>query len=202
MRIIFLIIFSYLFGSIPTGYLLVKKIKKTDIRKVGSGNIGATNAFRVGGKFVGIATFIIDFFKGFIPVIFTKHFILSTDELYILEPVILLVSVLGHVTTLFLKFRGGKGVATAIGGITAISPQISLICIAVFIVTVTISKYVSLGSILSSVIFIILIFFSPQFKVYPTISKLIFISTAGLIIYRHKSNILRIINSTENKIFS
>ncbi len=200
MNTIIILFLSYILGSIPTAYLLVKKIKKTDIRKIGSGNVGATNAIRAGGIWIGIITFIIDFLKGAIPVIFVKQYFIS-DTIFYMLPLTIISVVAGHIFSVFLNFNGGKGVATTAGAIFMVSPLIFLFCILTFAILLVLTRYVSLGSICASIVFSFLIFFMPQFAKYSIISKLLFFILPVIIIYKHKNNIERILKNQENKIF-
>lgn len=199
--ILFVLVFiiSYLIGSIPTAYILMKKIKNIDITKVGSGNPGATNVFRTGSRVLGIITFLIDFTKGVIPTMITKIY-LSSFNSYLL-PIVMLSVVVGHATSIFLRFRGGKGVATGSGALLVVSPESFLICFIVFVVFLLISRFVSLSSILSSLTLVILIIFSHLFSNYNLEERIIFCIVPILIILKHKSNITRLLTGKENKIF-
>jgi glycerol-3-phosphate acyltransferase PlsY len=199
MKVVIVLILSYLIGSIPTAYLIIKKTKKIDIREIGSGNVGATNAIRAGGIWIGILTFVIDFLKGAIPVFFVKNFF-DIPTLYFILPLTTIFVVGGHIFSVFLNFTGGKGVATAAGAMTIISPLIFLICIVFFIIVFLLTKIVSIGSITASIIFCSLIFLMPEFKNYPVFAKLLFLLLHIIIIYKHKSNIKKILTGNENKI--
>ena len=193
------LIIAYLLGSIPTSYLMGRILKKIDIRKFGSGNIGATNAFRVLGVKVGILTLIIDVAKGFFAIQLGKYILENPDDLILIF--IGLAVILGHICTIFLKFKGGKGVATSAGVFIALIPIPVFITLVVFILTVWISKYVSLGSLLAALTLFItelIININNSFAEIE-ILILIFIITVFIII-RHRENIKRILKGNENKI--
>jgi glycerol-3-phosphate acyltransferase PlsY len=189
---IFIGLFGYLFGSIPTGVLLTKFFSKVDPRKVGSRNIGATNIFRTAGKTLGILTLVGDILKGMIPIVIAIYF--NVSDLWI--AVVGLSSFLGHIFPIFLGFRGGKGVATALGVYVVISPIAVLIEFLVFAGIVWRWRYVSLGSIsCATTIPILIAFFRSDSQAYFILSVII----AALILYRHQSNISRLLQGTENK---
>ena len=193
------LIIAYLLGSIPTSYLMGRILKKIDIRKFGSGNIGATNAFRVLGVKVGILTLIIDVAKGFFAIQLGKYILENPDDLFLIF--IGLAVILGHICTIFLKFKGGKGVATSAGVFIALIPIPVFITLVVFILTVWISKYVSLGSLIAALTLFItelIININNSFAEIE-ILILIFIITVFIII-RHRENIKRILKGNENKI--
>ena len=189
---ILLILLCYFIGSIPFGYVIVKLFSHIDIRTVGSGNIGATNAGRVLGKWGFITVFILDFLKGFIPIFLIKNYY---EEGYVLLLSALFI-ILGHVFTIFLKFKGGKGVATGLGIFTAIDPLATLIGIIIFAIAALISKMVSFSSILASIGIATYLWISNRWTALNVIVTVIVL----LIIYRHKENIKRIYHGKENKI--
>ncbi len=203
---IFSIILSYLIGSIPFGYLIAVT-KGIDIRTEGSGNIGATNVSRVLGRKYGLIIFALDMFKGFVAVYFVPvlvggaNFITTPDNL----PVILcgFCAILGHAFPVFLRFRGGKAVATSFGVLVWLAPIPTAVAFGVWIVTVAVSRYVSLGSMLGTLVTIwaIVYFVDSPFgdNVYITFLA---VAVAVLVIAKHKSNIQRIISGTEKKVFS
>ncbi len=189
---IFIALFGYLFGSIPTGVLLTKFFSKVDPRKVGSKNIGATNIFRTAGKTLGILTLVGDIFKGMIPIGIAIQF--NVSDLWI--AIVGLSSFLGHIFPIFLGFRGGKGVATALGVYLVISPVAVLIEFLFFAGIVWRWRYISLGSIsCATTIPILIAFFRSDSQAYFILSVII----AALILYRHQSNISRLFQGTENK---
>lgn len=193
MKEIILFLFSYLLGSFPTAYILVKKTKNIDIRKIGSGNPGATNVVRTSGLFLGIITLVVDFLKGFVPVLIAKTYFSIN-----LIPLVIMFTVIGHIFSVFLIFRGGKGVATFFGGILGISYKIFFVCALVFVVVLVVSRYVSLSSVLSVAVFEIIILNFNNFSYY---NKIILLLIPLIIIFRHRDNIIRILNSQETRIF-
>lgn len=192
MNIVVYLILSYLCGAIPFAYILSKVFKKIDIRKCGSGNPGATNVFRSVSKPLGILTFFLDALKGFIPVYFAS--MVNQSVYFVLA--VAFVTLLGHVFTVFLKFKGGKGVATGCGIFVAFAPIVTLICFMVFTLVLFLSKYVALSSITAAISLpICLAFFH-----YPDIIILFACLVAVLVIIRHISNIRRIIKGIESKV--
>jgi glycerol-3-phosphate acyltransferase PlsY len=208
---------AYLLGSIPTGYL-VAHARGIDIRSTGSGNIGATNAMRVLGKPAGVFVMIVDCAKGFaacyLGVFIYGYFINQLTGLYSITdsdsnsfdeafnsfvyfPIIAgIFVVLGHNYTCWLKFKGGKGIATTAGVYLALAPWALLIVLAVFILTVLITRYVSVGSIVAAAVLPVAVSFTEE-------NFLLRISTIALsllAIYKHKSNIKRLMAGTENRI--
>jgi glycerol-3-phosphate acyltransferase PlsY len=190
---------SYFIGSLPTAYL-IGKLKNIDIRKLGSGNVGATNTFRTMGKKEGTIVLITDILKGFIPA-FGIHiyFNSSPDEIYFLL-LSGIFTVLGHIFPVWLKFKGGKGVATACGMLLAIAPGQTIIAMVIFFSTLVFTKFVSLGSILG-VLSLPFTFF--LFHEYSNDSRPLFIfltSITLLVILKHKINIQKLWQGTESKI--
>jgi len=196
---IFIAIFGYLLGSIPTGLILSRFFSKVNPREEGSKNIGATNIFRTAGKTLGILTLIGDVLKGGIPTVVAMHWVLSdqwglSHHLWIslagLSPF------LGHVFPVFLGFKGGKGVATALGVYLPISTIPVLIECFIFLGLVWKWRFISLGSIIcATTIPILIAFFRSDSQAYFIVSVII----AALILYRHQSNISRLLQGTENK---
>ena len=188
MKLEIIILISYLLGSIPFGFLLTKILLNKDIRKIGSGNIGATNALRTGNKILGYATLILDILKAIIPVIFVK--IYYSDYLYISS----LCVFLGHVFPIWLKFKGGKGVATYVGILCCINIYLGIIFGIVWLITFVMFKYSSLSSLVGalSIPIINFLFFNDQIFYF-------FIIMFILIFYTHRENIKRLLNRTESK---
>ena len=181
-------IVSYLMGSIPFGLILTKIFLNKDIRDIGSGNIGATNALRTGNKFIGYATLILDIFKAIIPVIFVK--INYPDLIYIAS----LCAFLGHVFPIWLKFKGGKGVATYVGILFSIDLMLGVIFAASWGIVFLIFRYSSLSSIISSISIPIYILITEQ------ITNTIFFSIMFILIFfTHRENIKRLKNKEESK---
>ncbi len=179
---------SYLMGSIPFGFILTKIFLKKDIREVGSGNIGATNTLRAGNKLIGYLTLTLDIIKAIIPVIYTK--IYFPDFLYLAS----LCAFLGHVFPVWLKFKGGKGVATYVGILFSINIYFGIIFTIVWIITFVISKFSSLSSLIASVSIPIYLLILTQFD------QLIFFTIMFvLIFFTHRENIKRLKNKEETK---
>ena len=201
MEIFLVAVFSYFCGSIPFGLILTKTFSKQDIRKIGSGNIGATNVLRMGNKYLAFATLFLDILKGYIPVLMTKQFF---PELLQLSA---LLAFLGHLFPIWLKFKGGKGVATFLGILFALSYSLTLLFILTWITVALIFKYSSLSSIFASITVFVISFikenvikaFDPNISNVSDIKLLLFIFLI-LIIYTHKNNISNLINRTEHKI--
>lgn len=185
-------VIAYILGSIPNAFIIGKYFFDTDIRTLGSGNVGSTNALRNFGKKAGIATLILDALKGFLAVLIANK-LAGTNGMAIG----LLFVVLGHMYSLFLHFKSGKGVATAFGALIYIDIKFVLILLAIFLIVVFTSRMVSLGSILGALSAIIIgyFYFGPS-NIYWSI-----LIMAAIIIYKHRSNIQRIRNHKESKIF-
>jgi glycerol-3-phosphate acyltransferase PlsY len=189
---IFIALFGYLLGSVPTGLILAKLFSKVDPRKIGSKNIGATNIFRTAGKSLGILTLAGDLLKGAIPVVIAIQW--GESDLWI--AISGLTPLLGHIFPIFLGFKGGKGVATALGVYLVISPVAVLIEFLIFAGIVWKWRFISLGSITcATTIPILIAFFRSDSQAYFIISVMI----AALILYRHQSNISRLLQGTENR---
>jgi len=187
MDYIIIILISYIFGSIPFGLLLTKIFLKKDIRKIGSGNIGATNVFRSGNKFIGYLTLLLDIFKAVLPLIYIKFN--YTDFIYISA----LSIFLGHIFPVWLKFKGGKGVATYVGILLSINLIYGFIFIITWIIIFLISKYSSLSSLVGAISIPIYLFFSDA-------KQIIFFGIMFILIfYTHRENIKRLINKEESK---
>ncbi|MDO9577798.1 MAG: glycerol-3-phosphate 1-O-acyltransferase PlsY [Candidatus Cloacimonadales bacterium] len=190
---------AYLLGSIPTSFIMGKLVRKIDIRQHGSGNVGATNALRVLGTKIGIITLIIDIGKGILAVVIGK--ILVSDPSNLLLIGFGLFAILGHIFTIFLKFKGGKGVATSAGVFIALIPIPVAITLVVFVITVWLSKYVSLGSIIAAFTLFLVELYINFKNHFSDLEILIFVFVIALfIIIRHKSNIKRILAGNENRI--
>jgi glycerol-3-phosphate acyltransferase PlsY len=185
---------AYLLGSIPFGYLLVKIFRKQDIRATGSGNIGATNVARSGAKGLGIATLLLDLAKGYIAVIIAQHLAPTSYDLAVAAAV---AAILGHVFPIWLAFRGGKGVATALGVFLALTWPSALCILAVFAVIFLLTRYVSLASIIAAATFPIFAFWFVPYRTPIVIVGLLFIPL--LIIVKHQQNIRRLLSGTESR---
>ena len=181
-------IICYLIGSIPFGYILTKVFLKKDIRDIGSGNIGATNALRTGNKTIGYTTLFFDIIKAVIPIIYIKFNF--TEFLYIAS----LCVFLGHVFPIWLKFKGGKGVATYVGILFALNIHLGLIFIASWLITFAIFKFSSLASLIASITIPVYLLILTQFN-----QVIFFTIMFVLIFFTHKENIKRLKNKEETK---
>lgn len=191
-KFIGMLFLAYFLGSIANGIIVGKKLKGIDIREHGSKNTGATNAWRVLGRNIGILVLILDALKGFLPVYISM--LLKLPEHYVVT--VGIVAILGHTFSMFLKFKGGKGVATSMGVFIALAPKTVLITFTVFVIIVSITKYISLGSIVVAIIFPLITFLVD--KKSPLVVG--FTALIGLfVIYKHKTNIKRLIKGEENK---
>ena len=188
-EIIPVFIASYLSGSIPFGLILTKIFLNKDLRKIGSKNIGATNVLRTGNKKVAGLTLFLDVSKGIIPILITREYF--TDLIYLSS----LAAFLGHIFPVWLKFKGGKGVATYIGIIFILSFNLGVTFCVSWILILIISKYSSLSSILSTMIVFLISFLNNNFE----LTSYLFI-TFIIILYTHRQNIVRIKNKSEDKI--
>jgi len=179
---------SYLMGSIPFGFILTKFFLKKDIRNIGSGNIGATNALRTGNKLIGFTTLILDVFKAIIPVIYTKiHF----PELIFVAS---LCAFLGHVFPIWLKFKGGKGVATYVGILFSMNILFGVIFAISWVITFVFTKYSSLSSLIGSLSLPVYLLITGQ-----TNNVIFFIIMFVLIFFTHRENVKRLKNKEESK---
>lgn len=194
---------AYLFGSIPFGYLLVRLVRKEDIREKGSGNIGATNVIRSGSKGLGALTFLLDVLKGFFAVILCGLLFgragLAPDARANVVALAALCAILGHIYTVWLGFKGGKGVATAFGVFLALAPWAALAALGVFILVFAASRFVSLGSILSAAAFPAFALAIPgalRIPRTPWVTAVLFLVPL-IIIVKHHQNIVRLMSGTE-----
>jgi len=192
MSKLFFVLIAYFLGAVPIGLLIAKIYGHPDIRREGSGNIGATNVARVVGKKQGLITLIGDISKGAVPVLLAM-WLIGTDTWIALTG---LSSFLGHIFPIYLKFRGGKGVATATGVFFAISPLAVVFDLLIFLFVVWRFRYVSLGSLSAAFAMPFLLFIISVKKVYVSLSILM----AILIFYRHKENIGRLLKGEENRL--
>ncbi|MCK8827599.1 glycerol-3-phosphate 1-O-acyltransferase PlsY [Natroniella acetigena] len=184
---------SYLLGSIPFGLLVAKYVKGVDIRDYGSGNIGATNAYRIMGLGMGFVVALLDIGKGLLGITVASSFFPEEPFLILLVGV---MAIVGHNWSLFLKFTGGRGVATSVGVLTSLAPGAIFVVFIVWALIVAITKYVSLGSIIGAVLIPIMMFLFNK----PTEYVLFGLLIAIFVIYGHKPNIKRLLAGTENKI--
>lgn len=188
------ILLSYFLGAVPFGLFFSKLFSNIDVRSIGSGNIGATNVLRAAGKKAAVLTLLADTFKGLIPVLIVK-FLFQDDAITALSGA---AAILGHNFPVYLKFKGGKGVATSYGVIVAVAPWTGLLCLIIWALVAYIWRYSSLSALVSFACYLGLTFFitSPQSKPYGLLSLFIF----GMSYYRHRENIKRLLAGTEPKI--
>jgi len=188
MELILSIIISYLMGSIPFGLILTKIFLKKDIRDIGSGNIGATNVLRTGSKIIGYLTLSLDVLKAVIPVLYIKF---NYPELVYVSSLSVFI---GHVFPLWLKFKGGKGVATYVGILFSINYILGFVFVASWLIIFFILRYSSLGSILATLIIPIFILLNPNYE-----NEYFFTIMFILILFTHRENVKRLINKEESK---
>jgi len=201
MDVLIVILFSYLSGSIPFGLILTKIFGYKDIRNIGSGNIGATNVLRTGNKFLAALTLVLDILKGYMPVIIVQQYFPGLIQLSCL------LAFLGHVFPIWLKFKGGKGVATYLGILLALSTQLGLLFVFTWLTVSLIFKYSSLSSMFSSLtVFIVTLIKDTALQSIDSDTyieaeiKLILFIFLILIIFTHRKNISNLKNKTEHKI--
>ena len=205
-------VIAYLLGSIPFGYILVRVFTGADVRAQGSGNIGATNVARTGKKGLAIATLVLDALKGMLAVWIAFEIELwilhgaggTLADLrpvpnYLLASIAALFAILGHMYPVWLKFKGGKGVATGLGVFLALAPKAILIVLVFFLVIVAITRYVSLGSIIAAAVFPFAFYYMHPQHSTPLIMFMIS-GVSLLIIWKHRENIRRLVAGNENKL--
>src|SRR5215475_12127454 len=192
-------VIAYLLGSIPFGYILVKTFRKQDIRASGSGNIGATNVVRSGAKGLGILTLILDALKGYVAVVIAQHIAApyGLPQSYEIAVCAAVAAVLGHCFPVWLRFHGGKGVATALGVFLALAPLTVLYLLAIFVVIVYFTRYVSLGSIVAATLFPV--FALPHAPARTPIVVIGYILIPLIVILKHHQNIRRLLSGTEHR---
>ena len=214
MRPAFVIIIAYLLGTIPSGYLIVRVTQGADVRDTGSGGTGATNVSRRAGKTAGVVTLVLDALKGATAIVVAKTILglpiftarataggpLQSMDWWIAA--VAIAAILGHIYPVWLRFHGGKGVATGVGVFLMLTPMAVAMAALVFIVVVTSTRYVSLGSILAAVAIPLLVllqhaFFQPVASLAPIISAAA--AGAALIVFAHRENIGRLLGGNESK---
>lgn len=189
---------AYLIGSIPIGWIVGKVFYHKDIRKEGSGNVGATNALRSFGSGTGIMVLILDMAKGFVPTLVAIKLLPAGSPFVALCTLLVII---GHVFPIFLGFKGGKGVATAGGAFLALAPLSLLVALGTFIIVVVITRYVSLGSIIAAVVFLLHALWRLMRSGNSDYASLVLITVVVLmIVLRHRSNLQRLLNNEEHKI--
>ncbi|MGQ9798376.1 MAG: glycerol-3-phosphate 1-O-acyltransferase PlsY [Ignavibacterium sp.] len=208
-----IIVLSYLVGSIPTSIIISKAVKGIDIRNYGSGNAGGTNVMRVIGWKHGVLVIILDALKGIIAVVLVArlHYgvlpfqnVSPFDDFTLVQIIAGISAVIGHIWTVFAGFRGGKGIATALGMLLMIITVDMLIAIGIFLIVVSISRYVSLGSIVSAMAVPLSMIFrenvlNTHIEGYNTLLPFV-IGVSLLVIFTHRKNLVRLLNGTENKL--
>ena len=213
LNLIVIVVLSYLVGSIPSGIIVSRKVRGIDIREHGSGNAGGTNVFRVLGWKYGVFVIILDALKGALAVVLISRLYLGSfpfpnatpfDDFTLVQIIAGLSAVIGHIWTIFANFKGGKGIATALGFLITIITVDMLIAFGIFLLVVFVSRYISLGSITAAVsIPLILVarenWFGVDIQSYHTVLPFA-IAIALLVLYTHRSNLIRLMNGNENKI--
>lgn len=191
---------AYLLGSIPFGYLLVRTFQKQDIRKTGSGNIGATNVLRSGSRWLGSLTLLLDMAKGFLAVVIARH-LAAGSHAVATASIGALFAVIGHVFPIWLGGKGGKGVATALGVFLALAPMAALASLAVFILATVLTRYVSLASILAAASFPFWVWVADRLLRMKYGQGPIFLASTllvpAVILIKHHKNVQRLLNGTE-----
>ncbi len=210
VSIIALVIAGYLLGSIPSAVWIGKHFYGVDIREHGSRNAGTTNMLRVLGRRAALPVFVIDFLKGFVAVSlsvlvaylpqFSAGGEYGVNGIYLLKVGLVIVAVLGHIFPIFAGFKGGKGVATLAGAVMGVDPSSVLLCLAVWVVVLVMSNYVSLSSIVAGCSFPVFILVSPKTNHVLTLIIFSFV-VAILLVVTHRKNISRLVAGTENKIY-
>ncbi len=191
-----ILLLGYLFGSFPSGYLAGKITKGVDIRSLGSGSTGATNVLRHIGKRAAITVFLIDVFKGVLSILLAKYFLLNDSW----QVAIGLSTLIGHIWPVWLKWKGGKAVATGLGIFLGLSWQVGLATLGIFLLTITLFRIVSLASVSAALALPLIMFLSFDNSIISLPFLLISILAMSLVIWRHRENIIRLIKGKEPKI--
>ncbi|MBS9776443.1 MAG: glycerol-3-phosphate 1-O-acyltransferase PlsY [Fusobacterium sp.] len=191
MKILIFLIITYCMGAIPTGVWLGKFFKNIDVRNYGSKNSGATNSYRVLGWKLGLGVLIGDILKGFLPLYIASKFIDNFNLLILLG----LIAILAHTYSVFINFKGGKGVATTVGVFLFLAPKVILLLFLVFVSVLAVFRYVSLSSVISAIVLPIAVLFLEK-NIYMFLLTLLI---GGFVVYRHKTNIDRLVKGTEEK---
>lgn len=203
--ILIAIVLAYLLGSIPTAVWFGRAVFKLDVRQHGSGNPGATNTFRVLGKRAGFIVMLGDIMKGLlaasIAVVLMRLNYIEPESLVNVKLVLGVVAVVGHIFSVFLGFKGGKGVATLLGMMISVHYEVALLCIVVFLITLLVSKYVSLASLISALAFPTFLLFVPRFQTNETMLIAFGFFLFVVIVWTHNKNIKRLIEGAESKTY-
>jgi glycerol-3-phosphate acyltransferase PlsY len=190
-------VLAYFAGSIPSGLWIGRWLRGVDLRDFGSGNLGATNAFRVLGKKLGVTVLLIDVLKGLLPVLLFPRLVGIDDVTAGQEMLVGGSAIAGHVLSCFVDFKGGKGVATALGVFLAIAPLEMGIILVLGVVIIAVTGYVSLASLVGATLLPFFLFFSGR----PTSVLLVATLIAAIVIYRHRSNLVRLVQGRENRFY-
>ena len=191
-----ILVLGYLFGSFPSGYLAGRVAKGIDIRSLGSGSTGATNVLRHIGKRAAIAVFLIDVFKGFLSILLAKHFLLNDSW----QVAIGISTLIGHIWPVWLNWRGGKAVATGLGIFLGLSWQVGIATLGIFILMIALFRIVSLASVSSAVALPLIMFISFQNSSFSLAFLVVSLLAMTLVIWRHRENIVRLMQGKEPKI--
>lgn len=197
MQMTLAILLAYLIGSIPTGLWVGKYLRGVDIRDHGSGNLGATNAFRVLGQKLGTAVLLIDILKGTIPVLLLPRLVGISEPTPWQEMIIGVSAIAGHVLSVFVQFKGGKGVATALGVFLALAPIEMTVILIIGLIIIAVTGYVSLASITGAVLLPIFLYIGER----PAVTLVAGSLVALLVLIRHRSNMVRLWQGTENRFY-
>lgn len=196
MKVILFLIIGYVMGALSNGVWIGKYFKGIDIREHGSKNSGATNSYRVLGPKYGLMVLAADALKGFLPPFLASQFGVTGNWLILIG----MAAIIGHILSFFLNFKGGKGVATSLGVFLFLIPKVTLALLVIFIIVVYATRYISLGSIIAAILLPVLTFISPLnygIEKWPMMVMTIII--AIFVVYKHKTNIERLLKGTENK---
>jgi glycerol-3-phosphate acyltransferase PlsY len=194
-----LFILAFLTGGIPTGYIIVKVLKKHDIRDFGSGNIGFSNVYRTEGIIPGALVIFIDVTKAFLVTFFFSNFF---SEVILVRLLLGITVILGNIFTPFLKFKGGKGVGTSFGVALALNPFAALCALCAFLIAVKLTRYMSVGSLVAVTVYVLTSYLFYKFANFDLYSVFFSILVFFAIFVRHISNIKRLLNGQENRIGS
>ncbi|MFC2187262.1 glycerol-3-phosphate 1-O-acyltransferase PlsY [Peijinzhouia sedimentorum] len=202
---IFCVLAAYLLGSIPTSVWVGRIWFGLDIREHGSGNAGATNTFRVLGKKAGIFVMLVDILKGLlaatVALILLRQGIIESEMLILWKLILGIIAIIGHILPVFAGFRGGKGVATLAGMMMGVQWEITLICVFIFLITLLLSNYVSLSSMVASLSFPLLVVLVPGFQQDNLILPIFGFALFVAVVFTHRKNIKRLIRGDENKTY-